>query len=192
MYIRRKVFSKLQTEDGQERYFSTTEFTYMSEEEQREFAEKEKQEEDEKKAKRKKIAKKAAIGAGIAGAAYGGSKLTQRYISKKATSLSDALASGNLDESETQAANEQLRKLFRGERIAKKISNPVEQAGRGIANVGKTVGGSTVKTTKAAGKGIKKGIEAVAEAGKKAGKTVKESAEKAGKTVKNTFKKDKK
>ena len=37
MYIRRKVFSKLQTEDGQERYFSTTEFTLMSEEEQREF-----------------------------------------------------------------------------------------------------------------------------------------------------------
>ena len=37
MYIRRKVFSKLQTEDGQERYFSTTEFTLMSEAEQREF-----------------------------------------------------------------------------------------------------------------------------------------------------------
>lgn len=40
MYIRRKVFSKLQTEDGQERYFSTTEFTLMSEAEQREFSKK--------------------------------------------------------------------------------------------------------------------------------------------------------
>jgi hypothetical protein len=37
MYIRRKVFSKLQTEDGQERYFSTTEFTLMSDAEERIF-----------------------------------------------------------------------------------------------------------------------------------------------------------
>lgn len=47
MYIRRKVFSKLQTEDGQERYFSTTEFTLMSEAEQREFSKKNDDEEEE-------------------------------------------------------------------------------------------------------------------------------------------------
>lgn len=40
MYIRRKVFSKFQDEDGQERYFSTTEYTLISELEQREFSKK--------------------------------------------------------------------------------------------------------------------------------------------------------
>ena len=50
MYIRRKVFSKLQTEDGQERYFSTTEFTLMSEAEQREFSRRSNLKDDLKKA----------------------------------------------------------------------------------------------------------------------------------------------
>lgn len=50
MYIRRKVFSKLQTEDGQERYFSTTEFTLMSEVEQREFSRRSNLKDDLKKA----------------------------------------------------------------------------------------------------------------------------------------------
>ncbi len=40
MYIRRKVFSKLTNEYGEERYFSTTEYTYMTEAEQREFVSK--------------------------------------------------------------------------------------------------------------------------------------------------------
>lgn len=39
MYIRRKVFSLLQDETGEERYFSTTDFE-ISDEEQKEFAEK--------------------------------------------------------------------------------------------------------------------------------------------------------
>lgn len=47
MYIRRKVFSLLQDENGEERYFSTTEYTLLSEEEQREFAEKEDKDKDE-------------------------------------------------------------------------------------------------------------------------------------------------
>lgn len=53
MYIRRKVFSKLQTEDGQERYFSTTEFTYMSEAEQREFSKKDESKDDDKEDEKK-------------------------------------------------------------------------------------------------------------------------------------------
>lgn len=198
MYIRRKVFSKLQDVNGEERYFSTTEYTMDYDgEEIKYFAKTE--EEDEKKAKRKKIAKKIAIGTGIAAgigaAAYGGSKLTQRYISKKATALSDAIDSGKLDEGDTQKAYEQLGRLFRGERIAKKITNPVDATGRGVAKgakaayegvkkAGKTVGDATVRAAKATGKGVKKGADVVAEAGKKASKAVKDTAEKVGEGVK--------
>ena len=57
MYIRRKVFSKLQTEDGQERYFSTTEFTLMSEAEQREFSKKKESEPKEEEEKEPKLAR---------------------------------------------------------------------------------------------------------------------------------------
>ena len=51
MYIRRKVFSRFyDSESGEERLFSTTDYTLMSEAEQREFAEKnESKEEEEKK-----------------------------------------------------------------------------------------------------------------------------------------------
>ena len=52
MYIRRKVFSKLQTEEGQEKYFSTTEFTRITEAEQREFAKKEEKKAPKKDAKK--------------------------------------------------------------------------------------------------------------------------------------------
>ena len=88
MYIRRKVFSKLQTEDGQERYFSTTEFTLMSDAEERIFvsaAEKEAKMQlareiadaeeagDYKKAESlmKRFAKKDRKGLGAAGTAIG-------------------------------------------------------------------------------------------------------------------------
>ena len=58
MYIRRKVFSKLQTEDGQERYFSTTEFTRISEAEQREFSRRSNLKEDLNKALKKAMKRK--------------------------------------------------------------------------------------------------------------------------------------
>lgn len=57
MYIRRKVFSKLQTEEGQEKYFSTTEFTLMSEAEQREFSKKKESEPKEEEEKEPKLAR---------------------------------------------------------------------------------------------------------------------------------------
>jgi hypothetical protein len=42
MYIRRKVFSRFVDESGEEKLFSTTEFSYMTDEEQREFTKKNK------------------------------------------------------------------------------------------------------------------------------------------------------
>lgn len=78
MYIRRKVFSKLQTEDGQGRYFSTTEFTRISEAEQREFSRRSNLKDDLKKAikegddkKVKELEKKATRRRTLAGAVIG-------------------------------------------------------------------------------------------------------------------------
>lgn len=64
MYIRRKVFSLLQDENGEERYFSTTEFT-----DERLYA---KKEEEEKPAIGKRIAKDVGIGVGAGLATIGG------------------------------------------------------------------------------------------------------------------------
>lgn len=70
MYIRRKVFTKFQTESGEERYFSTTEFTMTEDSEGIRYFSKcddnnsEKDEHD--KPKKKGVAKKIALGAGIA------------------------------------------------------------------------------------------------------------------------------
>lgn len=66
MYIRRKVFSLLQDENGEERYFSTTEFT-----DERLYAEKE--EKEEKPASvGKRVAKDVGIGVGAGLATIGG------------------------------------------------------------------------------------------------------------------------
>ncbi len=70
MYIRRKVFSKLQTEDGEDRYFSTTEFTMTEDSEGIRYFSKSNdnnsEEDDHNKPKKKNVAKKIALGAGIA------------------------------------------------------------------------------------------------------------------------------
>ena len=70
MYIRRKVFSKLQTEDGQERYFSTTEFTLTKDSEGIKYFSKcdddSEECEGDKPKKKKSTGKKIALGTGLA------------------------------------------------------------------------------------------------------------------------------
>ncbi len=79
MYIRRKVFTKLYTESGEERYFSTTKYTMTEDSEGIRYFSKcndnnsEKDEHD--KSKKRSVAKKIALGAGItAGTTLAGAK----------------------------------------------------------------------------------------------------------------------
>lgn len=124
---------------------------------QREYAEKCESEEDEKakkKSKRKKVAKKVALGAGIAAATYGASKLANVISGNKYKKINDRVNSGNLDENETQKANELLSKLAKVERVSGKISNPVD-------NAAKAVGRGVKAAAKATVGGAKKGVNAV-------------------------------
>lgn len=84
MYIRRKVFSLLQDENGEERYFSTTDYELLDEYDEKLYAESEDEEEEKKD---KHIGRKIAIGAAVAPvAAYGayrGGRALERAIDKK-------------------------------------------------------------------------------------------------------------
>jgi len=174
MYIRRKVFSRLEDENGEERYFSTTEYTYMTEaEEERYFAEKEKEEEDEKKAKRKKIAKKVAKGAGIAAgsalALAGAYQLARSGQKKYDDILSKKANSGDGSQRAYRAA---MRKLAR------------EEGELGLDRFGHVLEGSVGKAAKATGEGVKKGTKAVGDAAKKTSEFVKETTKKVKDKVK--------
>ena len=106
---------------------------------QREFAEKEdkdKDEEDEPKKKSlgKKIAVGAGIGAGVAGATYGASKLIQRKLGKDIIKAGELLNSGNLDEKQREALSNKLTKLYKKDRIAKVVTNPVDKLGKKMSD----------------------------------------------------------
>ena len=92
MYIRRKVFSLLQDETGEEKYFSTTDIT-MEDVEQRIFSVKEEDDEEKKDKKKKKVyledvnshrglGRSIILGAGPGGAIGG-------YVGKKAADKAD-------------------------------------------------------------------------------------------------------
>lgn len=68
MYIRRKVFTKLQDETGEERYFSTTEFTVTKDTEGLKYFSEccDDSKEEDKSKKKKGLGKKIAAGTGIA------------------------------------------------------------------------------------------------------------------------------
>ncbi len=80
MYIRRKVFSKFQDEAGEERYYSTTEYTI---EQDRYFSKCDDDTEEDKPKRKKNLGKKVAIGTGIAAgstlAGIGGYQLLKKY-----------------------------------------------------------------------------------------------------------------
>ena len=72
MYIRRKVFSRFEDENGNERLFSTTEYTYEDNCDQRTYAEKDSKKKDKKDAdpeKKNSLGRKIAVASGIAAGA---------------------------------------------------------------------------------------------------------------------------
>lgn len=123
MYIRRKVFSLLQDENGEERYFSTTEF-----EDERLYAE---SDDDEKSGR----GKKAAIigGAAVAPVAVaGGYQLVRRGQDKRAQKALEAA----IEEGE----NEKIRSA--AEKVGKrnKVDNFGDKAQGGVKKVVKGAG----------------------------------------------------
>ncbi len=101
MYIRRKVFSLLQNEYGEERYFSTTEFDMSYDgEEIRYFAKKDDDEEEEEPKKRgtgKKIAKGVGIGTAAGLAGTGIYQVARRIGKKKSDKTSASMTDINTD-----------------------------------------------------------------------------------------------
>ena len=164
MYIRRKVFSLLNVE-GEDRYFSTTEFSLTENGEARLFAEKE-----EPKKEKKSLGKKVAIGAGVAAgtaaAAIGASKgagVVMRNSGKKAL---EKLANNK----NVKFGSEEYKKL---EEVAKnrmkrgaKLEKPAD---------------AIVEGAKGAVEGIKRGSKKAVEKVEEAGKTLVKKVKKAPK-----------
>lgn len=87
MYIRRKVFSLLQDENGEERYFSTTDYELLDEYDERLYAESEDKDEEKKD---KHVGRKVALAGGalvaapvLAAGAYQGGRALEKAIDKK-------------------------------------------------------------------------------------------------------------
>lgn len=126
MYIRRKVFSLLQDENGEERYFSTTEFT-----DERLYAEKE---DDEKSGK----GKKAAIigGAAVAPVAVArGYQLVRRGQDKRnKEALEKAIEGGELEEikkANSKVGNKNKVDEF-GDKVQKGVGKRAKATGQWI------------------------------------------------------------
>lgn len=135
MYIRRKVFSLLRNERGEERYFSTTEYQLVDE---RMFAEAEEDSEDkEEKGKKKNLAKKIAVGAAVAplaayGAYKGGRALEKKIDSKKLEKL-------NKIAEKTDKQNKKIERLEKrldenkADKFVGKVETPFKKAGKWVA-----------------------------------------------------------
>lgn len=115
MYIRRKVFSLLQDETGEERYFSTTNITLEDAEErifsiseEREFSDKKKVDLEDVKSHK---GLKRALVAGIAGIDAGGG-LVGGYVGKKAANKADK--EGKTDEEILKEAKKAGRNVGAG------------------------------------------------------------------------------
>lgn len=109
MEIRRKVFSLLEDENGEERYYSTTEFEmdYDWETGEKYFSEKD----DKGMSTAAKIGVGAGAALGTAGLAYGGGKLMNKAMQKRYDKLAnDAAAIEKLDKSFLGKANKKVAK----------------------------------------------------------------------------------
>jgi len=119
MYIRRKVFSLLQDENGEERYFSTTEFT-----DERLYAEKE-----DNKGKKAAIAAGATVaGTGLAAGGYQGA----RHIGKKRAErkLNEAIEGGELEN--IRKASEKMPSENKVDKFGKNVESKVKRAGQWV------------------------------------------------------------
>lgn len=134
MYIRRKVFSLLRNENGEERYFSTTEYELLDE---RMYAESEEENDEETEKKGKKgLGKKLAIGAAVAplaayGAYKGGRALEKKIDSKKLEKL-------NKIAEKTEKQNKKIDKLTKrleenkADKFVGNVEKPFVRAGKWI------------------------------------------------------------
>ena len=138
MYIRRKVFSLLQDETGEERYYSTTDFDLDVEE--RIFADKEEKEPKKGLSKGAKIGLGvggglAATAAGIVGARYAGKQLV-----KKSNKALEELKQQIKKDGFTEELKNTKDKLFKKQALGKKLAAPddfiVDQSGKVYKFVG--------------------------------------------------------
>lgn len=167
MYIRRKVFSLLQDENEEEKYFSTTEFTRENAEE-RTYAKK-----DDEESTGKKVAKGAGIAAGTAVAGTGAYQLGRRLQKKYDDKMS---AKANAGDGSQKAYKAAKRKLERQDL-------PVDKAGHTAETAVKDTAKNVAKKTKET---AVKAKDATVEAGKKTGNFIK----RAWKGETNGFKRD--
>ena len=141
MYIRRKVYSLLQDENGEERYFSTTDFELTDGAEERYYS-------DDEGLSR---GAKAAIGTGAglaaaAGAIYGGKRLGNRMLKgamESRRSLANAASKGSLS---NKSIIDQIGKIQDKEKLARKLSAP----GDYVVKVAKGGKAKVAELTKAA------------------------------------------
>lgn len=123
MYIRRKVFSLLQDETGEERYFSTTDFELDNGMEERYYSDDEDEDERKGLSRGAKVALgtgAATLGAGI----YGGKKLGNRMLKdamESRRSLVNASSKGSLS---SKSIIDQIGEIQDKEKLARKLSAP--------------------------------------------------------------------
>ena len=165
MYIRRKVFSLLQDENGEERYFSTTEFT-REDAEEKTYAKK-----DDEESTGKKVAKGAGIAAGATVAAAGSYQLGRHLQKKYDDKMSVKANAGDGSQKAYKAAK---RKLERQDLALDKAGKAAENAVKNTAKKTKEVAQNVAKKTKET---AVKAKDATVEAGKKTGNFIKRAWE---------------
>ena len=154
MYIRRKVFSLLQDETGEERYFSTTEFDLDVEE--RSFADKE-----DKGEKKKGLSTAAKVGAGAAATAAGiiGARYAGKSLLKKSNKALEELKQQIKKDGFTEELKNSNNKIFKKQVLGKKLAAPgdfiVDQSGK----VYKFVGDNAKKAGEFVSDKAKKAVE---------------------------------
>ena len=145
MYIRRKVFSLLQDENGEERYFSTTDYELLDEYDERLYAESE--DEDEEK-KDKHIGRKVALAGGalvaapvLAAGAYQGGRALERAIDKKRI---NKLEKAEEQTEKIQKKIDKLKKRVEDNKVDKfgneKVEGGVKKGAKWVGKQGKDFG----------------------------------------------------
>ena len=166
MFIRRKVYSVIEDENGEQKLFSTTEF--INEDEYvKTFSDK------------KEVAKKAGIAGGGAvvgagGTIYGGKKLGE-YLQKKGWGkVAEAATNTNLTPEQLEKLEKTAEKQLKTGRILRTPADAIETAAKNTAE------------------GIKKGAEATGKGVAKGAKYTKVISSKEGRRVLKAIKKAKK
>ena len=193
MFIRRKVYSVVEDENGEQRLFSTTEFVNEGEYIKTFSDDKDK---EDKKAKAKKAAKIAGIAGGsavgAAGTGIGGSYLIGKAL--KNAGDKEYMNAKNAEQyaKALKKSKTGLALQAPGKAVVDFVKNPVISTKRGVASASEAVSGGVkkgadaVKNSKAGeavSEGVKKGTEAVKNS--KAGKATAEQLKKVAELIEN-------